>query len=240
VALLALAGPAAAQTSVPVSDTWQGALFPEPNVGWVDDTSGLTATGEPYSTGSGIACPQSGQNTNIDHTTWYRLIGTGGRIVLSTNGFSNFDTLVTVYLANAQPNNSTAWLCHDDAGGAQLAELTFSSEAGATYYTQWGGCVNNAGCGNARGTLGYTILTNDQREYAAPAVSRTYANFGATVENSNEPTSCGGIAYGSTVWFRVLRLALRLRHRRLSRVQRIVLRLQRQRRRRRSSLGGVR
>jgi hypothetical protein len=135
----------------------------------------------------------------MEHTLWYRFTGTGGRVVLSTAG-SNFDTLIGVYQANAAPSTATTLLCSDDVRGQQ-AELALDTVAGATYYTQWGGCVGDANCGADSGFLALSVLTNDQRAFAAPAVSSARGNLGATVD-PGEVTTCGGAAYNATTWFR--------------------------------------
>jgi hypothetical protein len=200
--MLALPSVASAQTAPTLSDTWQGAVTAEPNVHYVQpDTSGFTATGEPHTAGSTTNC-KAGDGTGtatveMEDTFWLKVEGTGGPITLSSVG-SNFDTLVAVYLANQTPANGTRWFCNDDNRGDDV-ELTFNSQAGATYYTQWGGC---AGCaGGSFGRAEFTILTNDRREFAAPAITRTRANWSATTVGG-ETQFCGPAQYGRTVWFR--------------------------------------
>ena len=47
----------------------------------------------------------------------------------------------------------------------------------------------------------FTILTNDRREFATPAITRTRANWSATTV-AGENVTCNGVQYGRTVWFR--------------------------------------
>ena len=89
--------------------------------------------------------------------------------------------------------------CSDDDRGDDV-ELTFDSVAGATYYTQWGGCVG-AGCGVSSGSAKFAILTNDNRGFAAPAITRTRTNWSATTV-AGEVLTCEAVQYGRTVWFR--------------------------------------
>ena len=129
---------------------------------------------------------------------WLKVVGTGGPITLTTVR-SNFDTVVAVYKPNqTPPSAANALFCNDDNRGDDV-ELTFPSVAGATYYTQWGGC---AGCaGGSSGRMEFAILTNDARAFAAPAISRTRTNMSATTV-TGEIQSCGTAPYGRTVWFR--------------------------------------
>ena len=103
---------------------------------------------------------------------------------------------MAVYKPNEMPTSTAnAMFCNDDNRGDDV-ELTFNSVAGATYYTQWGGC---AGCAlGSSGQAEFTILTNDRREFAAPAITRTRANWSATTV-AGETLTCGTAQYGRTV-----------------------------------------
>jgi len=51
------------------------------------------------------------------------------------------------------------------------------------------------------GAVAFTLINNDQREFAETMVNETRTNVGATVE-AGETLSCGGVAYDHTVWYR--------------------------------------
>lgn len=71
----------------------------------------------------------------IGRTVWYRFTGTGGDVTLSTVG-SNFDTVIGVYEAGSLEQVA----CVDDTfETGLLAELTLSTDAGASYLVQIGG-----------------------------------------------------------------------------------------------------
>src|SRR5215218_1859903 len=109
VGLLALLAAPAAHAQ---SDSWQGATATETNVVRSLDTTPYTSAGEPMAPGSGIVCGQSGSDVQVDRTAWFKVIGTGGRIILSSAD-STFDTVIGVYQPNAAPSDATNLLCSD-------------------------------------------------------------------------------------------------------------------------------
>jgi hypothetical protein len=71
----------------------------------------------------------------IGRTVWYRFTGTGEDVTLSTEG-SDFDTVIGGYEAGSLAQVA----CVDDTPETgPLAELTLSTEAGASYLVQVGG-----------------------------------------------------------------------------------------------------
>ena len=159
--LLALPSVASAQTAPTLSDTWDGAATAEPNVRYVHpDTSGFTAAGEPHSAGNGTC--HAGAGTGGGHQHGRHLLAEGGR----HRGPDHADHR-RLGLRHGRgrlqaepdaPAAANALFCNDDNRGNDV-ELTFTSQAGATYYTQWGGC---AGCaGGSSGPMDFAILTND-------------------------------------------------------------------------------
>ncbi len=152
----------------------------EPNVHYTHaNTSGFTAAGEPHSAGSGKPRRRwhRRRTVNMEDTFWLKVDGTGGPITLSTAG-SNFDTIVAVYKPNQTPSDANAyWFCNDDNRGDDV-ELTFDSVAGATYYTQWGGC---AGCAGGVSSGSAEVRDPDERQTVSsprrrsPARGRTGA-----------------------------------------------------------------
>lgn len=187
------------------ADLFQDATALTPNLGYATANDAFTSTGEPLAPGSGVVCNAPSYTFEIDRTFWWRVIGTGGPIALSTWTYSNIDTAIAVYQANAQPATGTVLDCNDDEDPTHpqgWSGLRFQSVKGATYYTQWGNCANSTtmpACPGTAGTVGYTALTNDLREFADPGVGdRT--NIGATIE-VGEKADCKGVPYGETVWF---------------------------------------
>ena len=161
-ALMALPAVASAQTAPTLSNTSDGAVTAEPNVHYTQaNTSGFTRRASRSPPAAAAICDgrQHGGHLLANGN------GTGGPITLSTAG-SNFDSFVAVYGPNQTPSVASVLECSDDNRGDDV-ELTFDSVAGATYYTQWGGCVG-AGCGVSSGSAKFAILTNDNREFRRP------------------------------------------------------------------------
>jgi hypothetical protein len=88
-------------------------------------------------------------------TTWYRFLGNGGRIAINTEG-SDFDTVVSVYLAPT-PVLDDGLPCNDDMSATdQTSALNFQSVGGSEYLVQVGGC--NA-CGQSSdGPTGHMVM----------------------------------------------------------------------------------
>ena len=53
-----------------------------------DSNTGATAFGEIFADGSTTYCPHGGGTLHVSHTRWYRFTGTGGPMVVSTEGSS--------------------------------------------------------------------------------------------------------------------------------------------------------
>jgi hypothetical protein len=139
-----------------------------------------------------------------DNTAWYRVLGTGRPMTLSSGG-SSFDTVMGVYRQNGQ--NFDFVDCDDDAGSSQTSEFTFTPAAGSTYYVQLGGCVGHAACGASEGNIWMSaddVPANDSRAAATPigfGVTLRRDNVGATTAAS-ESSACGTRRFGRSVWFR--------------------------------------
>lgn len=153
-ALLAVLVLAPSALAAPPNDNWQNALNIDATLGPVEGftTDATTQSGEPLTpTGSGTC----GTTRKMVATTWYRLIGNGGVISVSTAG-SNFDTVVAAYFAPT-PTSTDPLPCNDDvAEGDLTSAISFQSELGRTYLIQVGGCTG-AGCGAASGFLKMTF-----------------------------------------------------------------------------------
>jgi hypothetical protein len=77
----------------------------------------------------------------VEHTVWYRFVGTGNPVTNDTAG-SDFDTVLAVY--EGVPDESATVGCIDDAplepiGRSLQAAVTVPTTAGTTYWIQIGG-----------------------------------------------------------------------------------------------------
>ena len=91
----------------------------------------------------------------VGKTVWYRFVGEGDFVTLSTN-LSEFDTLLFVFSVNAS-NALVPEVCSDDidaAAGRAQSETAFFAEQDQVYYVQLGGC-----CGGADSEQGDFFLT---------------------------------------------------------------------------------
>ena len=191
------------------------------------DTSAFTVEGgEQGTTGAaapGYTCnaPGGGTTTNrgLAHTAWYRFVGTGGPITLSTVG-STFDTVVAVHPGSAG-GTVTPDLCNDDGGGTAgfSSLLTFTSTDRTTYYVQVGRyCFYSAGgdCTPppAAGTLSLLVTNssappNDARSAATPLTSSASPNNSFASEEPGEVLQCPNQGpnhnitrnYAKTLWY---------------------------------------
>jgi hypothetical protein len=201
----ALTGPVAAladDDTPPVgADVYTNAAVLTPNKTFAYSNTGYTATAEPYSATSAKRCDTT--NAAMQTTIWFKVIGTGGRIVLSTGGYSTVDTVLARYFPNQLPSEASADFCNDDFlgtnGGSEMQLAT--TIPGAVYYTQWGVCDPSVTmCGATSGKIGVTAITNDARDHPDTGTG-TRSNVGAFAD-SGETLSCDGAAYGRTVWFK--------------------------------------
>ena len=147
-------------------------------------------------------------------TAWYRFTAArSGRHVIATFG-SNFDTVLAVYRPNGTsiPTGSQELGCQDDADendGTSFVDIT--AQAGQAYYVQVGGFDGPMGPEQGSITMAvYQPPENDDRSNAvAIGVGGGVQgyNFNAD-QQAGEPTSCGGIDYGSTTWYKVVAPAI--------------------------------
>ena len=145
-------------------------------------------------------------------TAWYRFRAERpGRHVILTFG-SDFDTVLAVYKPNGTSITNLQELgCNDDAdqNGTSFVEIT--AVAGQDYYVQVGGFDGPMGPEQGSITMAvYQPPANDDRSNAVPISMgggvQGY-NFNAD-QQPGEPTSCGGVPYGSTTWYKVVAPAI--------------------------------
>lgn len=89
-------------------------------------------------------CDGQFSDLNASVGVWYTLVGTGGDIVLSTCNTADYDTKIGVYTGEC--GNFTCYAGNDDFPGCSgfSSQLTFSSEAGETYYILMSGFGSNS------------------------------------------------------------------------------------------------
>jgi Putative metal-binding motif len=168
-------------------------LFSVP--GTVGDNVSYTVQGGEPVTGCG--------STAMTRTAWWRFIGTGQAIRITTQA-SNFDTVLAVYDAPAgTPILGNRVMCNDDdpAGGSTSA-LEFTSTRGKSYLVQVGSFGSDSGKIDVRASSP-TRPGNDDRISARvlhTAVPATVSNAGASQERA-ERLRCGTTGYAATMWF---------------------------------------
>ena len=178
-----------------------------------DSNTGATAFGETFADGSTTYCPHGGGTLHVSHTRWYRFTGTGGPMVVSTEG-STFDTLLATFTAPTPTLASS--LCFNDIGGGNVqSAYRMQTTAGTQYLAQVGGCDSSYDTGTTdnptpcsatgdQGTIVFSAIGNDDKAFAEPISSGqtlTRANTSTTLE-ANERHDCQGVDYRKTVWFR--------------------------------------
>lgn len=153
-------------------------------------------------TGEGEPVAACSLPATMTRTAWWRFIGTGHTIALTTQA-SNFDTVLAVYDAPGAPIPGNRVQCNDDdpAGGTTSA-LTFASTRGKSYLVQVGSRGTDHGRIDVRASSA-TRPGNDDRISAQvlhTAVPATVSNAGASQE-LNETLTCGAASYAATMWF---------------------------------------
>jgi hypothetical protein len=190
---------ASASAANPYDTAPQALVVPANTTTTITSTADATDTGEPGTCTAGF----------FVQTVWYRFHGTGGPVTLATL-YSDFDTVMTVFVANGPQAGAQQGDCSDDAPGAGVtSRIVLNTVAGQDYLVQVGGCalVNRSPCGGGTPTRQFgkavlTVLGNDARASAETLVAGTTitrTNIDATT--GGEPVSCEGQSYSRTVWF---------------------------------------
>jgi Putative metal-binding motif len=165
---------------------------------------------EPLTPGNGTC----GSTSSMVKTRWYKFVADGLRTTVSTAG-SSFDTVLGAYKTTGVPAPSFSNdvdVCSDDAFADGTSQISFTTQAGATYLVQVGGC-SGPGCGDDEGAiqiLASTPPANDNQanaETVSTVAQVLRDNRYATVE-AGEATQCarqsGAITnYARTEWFRI-------------------------------------
>jgi hypothetical protein len=208
--MVGLLAPATAAAQPPPNDK-RAAAFPIV-VGGVHEFGNFDATIEPneqLTLNDNAGCDDATQSPStegpfMDHTIWYRVLGNGQTLTVSTIG-STFDTLLAVY------RGETILACDDDWGvpefhGSVRSMLRFRSQAGVQYHLQLGGVCYQSGCEEGLTSIDVARPpSNDTRAGAIPlkfGEPTDSGNIGAT-EDAGEVLRCNGAPFGKTVWHRV-------------------------------------
>lgn len=137
---------------------------------------------------------------------WYRIVGQGGMITLSTcSASTNFDTQIGVYSGACEgltcvAGNNNAASC---AANSRASSVTFSSTPGVSYYVWVTGVVNSRGNFSLSVTCTTPVPANNDCANAIAVTCGQSVNgttLGAT--NAGAPSTCGtslGTAPG--VWY---------------------------------------
>jgi hypothetical protein len=180
-------------------------------------TFGIDA-GEPGRIGSPLpSCTTSGSpdSPTVGKTAWYRIIGTGGKIDLSTAGSSDglapLDTVLALYALGG----TTPLACSDDVGGVSDPTshiVSFTTSPYQVYEVQVGR-YNDGPCNSAcvvhLSATNDQSPANDQRANAAPLTSAAAASNTFASEEPGEVLACPNQgpnhnitrAYSKTLWY---------------------------------------
>src|SRR6516165_9201746 len=152
-----------------VNDQCAGAIALQPGVGFTEDTTTATSTGDPVP-----AC-----QTVFGNGVWFTYTPTETAPVLVSSCGSTFDTVIAVYTGTCGALTQIA--CDDDNGpdcSGTTASVVFNATAGTTYHILAGGY--NSLTGNLRIVA---QLANDQCHGAvalATGVPHTMSTLDAT------------------------------------------------------------
>lgn len=155
----------------------------------------------------------SGAQSQMDKTVWWRTVGSGRPVTVTTAG-STEDTVLGAFRSKF----TSVVTCNDNAGTGAHSELTFDTVAGHSYYLQVGRCSQIAGatsprpCADRPGSevrirADTPAPANDARSAAQAVASGESVkgdNYGSN-EEPGEPLTCapaGDVPYGRTVWYR--------------------------------------
>jgi hypothetical protein len=182
------------------NDEPAGALLMGRDFSTTQNTTGAVLLNEPEPI---CPDPDSSDQAVVD-TVWYRFKGTGGNVLINTLG-SDFDTVLVVYRSTSLVP-ATAF-CDDDPDqddfpGETWSEVYMPTVAGADYLIQVGGCAA-AACAPTEGELGLTVLGSDERRTPGPlSANGVGSTIGTYIDNLQEPRTCQGVGYASTLWYR--------------------------------------
>ena len=150
----------------------------------------------------------------LGKTAWWRVVGNGQQITLSTVlPATTFDTVLSVF--TGAPPSPSFLACNDNhpADVLNRSQVSFASARGTAYLVQvggWDSCVGGmlAPCPEF-GTVALRATTalrpvNDDRANATPVTTGGTAasdNTGASQERGEDAT-CDGVPFAATVWHR--------------------------------------
>jgi hypothetical protein len=161
-------------------------------------------SGEPMTSGGTSICDAA----QVSRTLWYKFQPASGTVVTLDTFGSNYDTVLAVYTGSAV-NALTQVDCNDDSGGVRASQISFTAD-GSLYYIQVGGFYSLS----AQYQFGNLVLNVGTTPNDSFATSYEVLGMGAGISGllrqvtdsasteGGEPTSCGGVSFGKTVWYR--------------------------------------
>jgi len=170
--------------------------------------AGLGSAGEPFGTTSERGCPRPASNGSFDgagSSRWYRLRGNGAENLVDTDdpiSPPRIDTFIAVYPAAAVGEDSVINCRVAFSTDDFPAYVFFDSEVGAEYLIQVAGLDPSS---NNVGQIPIRAITSDLRNFAMPLALNSkgiLTNYGAFVEQSDEPLTCDATTYRETLWLR--------------------------------------
>lgn len=159
-------------------------------------------------------------NARMSKTAWYRLVGTGGQVRLSTSGSTNgaspMDTVLAVYwVANPDP-----FACSDDTiyPTDPTSSLTIATDWNAVYEVQagiYGSSSCNGLCTLHLAATNLSAPVNDDRANAIALTSSVMSDNRYASEEPGEATECPNPGpnqnvpqrFAKTVWYSFAALA---------------------------------
>ena len=176
-------------------------------------TCGSTTNGSTLNANIDSA-PLCGDMTIARNGVWYRIVGQGGMITLSTcNAGTNFDTQIGVYtgscavLSCVAGNNNASPAC---GANDRASSVTFQSTAGTTYYIWVTGVLSTRGSFVLSATCTTPPVANDNCSGAITLTPQgatcTTPTSGSTLNATQSQAGCQGTA-DDDVWYQFVATA---------------------------------
>jgi len=166
---------------------------------------GSAAMNTAYATSTGDPTPSCG--SSVGKGVWYKVTPTSsGTVTLNTCG-SSYDTVLAIYSGSC--GSLSAVTCNDDdsscGSGSTASQVTFTGNAGTTYYIFIGGYYGVSG--NLQIFAQWSVSpppSNDQCSGAVTLTSGVTNSLNtAYATSTSDPTPSCGSSVGKGVWYKV-------------------------------------
>jgi Putative metal-binding motif len=211
-----VAVPMASASDVRANDTNDRLFYGTPIT--QDITAFSAEVGEPGASPGTISCTWNGipnpHDVSTGKTAWYRIVGTGGTIDISTSGSTNGTSALDTTLAIYALGGTTPLACSDDGPSTVTSLISgFATNANTVYEVQVGRYFNG-GCTPAcvvhLSATNNQAPPNDNRANATVLTSSAMPNNSFASEEPGEVVQCPNqgpnhnvtAPYGKTVWFK--------------------------------------